>query len=53
MMARGVDRNGHFIHFAPPRSEFQPESLTLYDEIRDMQATVTMQGTRNDKGMYA
>ncbi|HBP60107.1 MAG TPA: phytanoyl-CoA dioxygenase [Alphaproteobacteria bacterium] len=53
MMARGVDRNGHFIHFAPPRSEFQPESLALYDEIRDMQATVTMQGTRNDKGMYA
>lgn len=53
MMARGVDRKGHFIHFAPPRAAFDAESLSLYDEIRTIQAAVTMKDTRNDTGLYA
>ena len=53
MMARGVDRKGHFIHFAPPRNNFDAKSLVLYDEIRSMQATVTMKDAKNEKGLYA
>ncbi|CAI8221088.1 MAG: Uncharacterised protein [SAR116 cluster bacterium] len=53
MMARGVDRKGHFIHFAPPRAAFDAESLSLYDEIRTTQAAVTMKDTKNDTGLYA
>lgn len=54
MLVRGADRIGNFIHYAPPRSLFSPESLALYDEIRSAQAGVMMRGTKGDsKGMYA
>lgn len=53
MLVRGADRPGHFINFAPPRGNFTPESLALYDEIRSAQSKVMMKGTRNAKGLYA
>ena len=53
MMARGVDRKGHFIYFAPPRAAFDAESLSLNDEIRTTQAAVTMKDTKNATGLDA
>ena len=53
MLARGADRSGNFINFAPPRVPFAPESLALYEEIRAAQAQATMKGTANAKGLYA
>tara|TARA_R110002094_G_scaffold127623_7_gene121453 strand:+ start:1272 stop:2144 length:873 start_codon:yes stop_codon:yes gene_type:complete len=53
MLARGADRHGHFINFAPPRSPFAPHALALYEEIRAAQAKALMAGTDNKKGLYA
>ena len=53
MMALGVDRKGHFIHFEQPRAAFDAESLSLYDEIRATQEAVTMKDTKNATGLYA
>ncbi len=46
MLARGVDRSGHFINYAPPTALFAPESLALYDEIRKDQAKALAAGAR-------
>ena len=53
MLVRGADRTGNFINYAPPRANFTPESLAIYDEIRKAQATATMAGTSNSRGLYA
>jgi hypothetical protein len=53
MLARGADRQRNFILYAPPTGNFTPESLALYDEIRSAQGKFLMQGTKNDKGLYA
>ncbi|MGC1486376.1 MAG: phytanoyl-CoA dioxygenase family protein [Albidovulum sp.] len=53
MLARGADRIGNFIHFAPPSANFTPTSLALYDEIRSAQAKFLMAGAANTKGLYA
>lgn len=53
ILARGADRAGNFINFAPPIAPFTPASLALYDEIRTAQAKATMAGTANNKGLYA
>ena len=53
MLARGADRTGNFINYAPPTANFTPGSLALYDEIRSAQSKILMQGTKNDKGLYA
>jgi ectoine hydroxylase-related dioxygenase (phytanoyl-CoA dioxygenase family) len=53
MIARGADRIGNFIHYAPPRENFSAESLALYAEIRSAQAKTLMRGTTNAKGLYA
>ncbi|MGX9351613.1 phytanoyl-CoA dioxygenase family protein [Shimia sp. W99] len=53
MLARGADRTGNFINYAPPRAPFSPESLALYEEIRSAQAQATMKGADNTKGLYA
>ncbi|MFK7940681.1 MAG: phytanoyl-CoA dioxygenase family protein [Roseovarius sp.] len=50
MLARGADRTGNFINFAPPEAAFSPQSLVLYDEIRKAQAQALMQGAKADKG---
>ena len=53
ILARGADRVNNFIHFAPPRSDFAPEALSLYEEIRAAQAKALMAGTSNTRGLYA
>ncbi len=53
MLARGADRVGNFINFAPPTANFTPASLALYEEIRSAQAKFLMKGTSNTKGLYA
>lgn len=47
MLARGVDRSGHFINYAPPTEPFAAASLALYDEIRADQAKALAEGARN------
>ena len=54
VLARGVDREGNFVHFMPPTTPFAPASLRLYDEIRRYQAQATMTGAKTDtRGMYS
>jgi len=50
MVARGADRIGNFINYAPPSQPFSPQSLVLYDEIRAAQAKALMQGADQSKG---
>lgn len=53
ILARGADRTGNFINFTPPRAPFAPESLALYDEIRQAQSAALMKGAKADtKGFY-
>ncbi len=53
MLARGADRIGNFIHYAPPEANFTPASLALYEEIRSAQGKFLMKGTKNNTGLYA
>lgn len=54
ILARGADRSGNFINFAPPSAPFSPASLALYDEIRQAQAQALMQNAAQDrKGFYS
>ncbi len=52
MMARGVDRSGHFIHYMPPTDNFSAHALALYEQIRVDQAKALAQGTKNDVSLY-
>lgn len=51
--ARGECMGGDFRTYAAPKQDFTPEALKLYDEIRDVQATVMMAGAENKSGIYA
>ncbi|MBR9653578.1 phytanoyl-CoA dioxygenase family protein [Thalassovita aquimarina] len=53
MLARGVDRTGNFLHFAPPTELFSPESLTLFDEIRAARAEALTEGADKTVGLYS
>lgn len=53
MLARGVDRAGSFIHFAPPAREFDPGALAVYDEIREAQRAALAQGATGNLNTYA
>ncbi|MEM6588310.1 MAG: phytanoyl-CoA dioxygenase family protein [Pseudomonadota bacterium] len=54
ILARGADRTGNFINFAPPTDPFTPASLALYDEIRDAQTAALMDGaTDKGQGLYS
>lgn len=53
MHARGEDRYGHFKPVPVPSALFSPESLALYDEIREQQAKVLMRGSTNSTEMYS
>jgi ectoine hydroxylase-related dioxygenase (phytanoyl-CoA dioxygenase family) len=46
MPARGRDTKGHFIHVPAPAADFAPQSLLLYEEIRQAQAKVMMRGAK-------
>lgn len=50
--ARGADRFGNFISFAPPRATFSPESLALYSEIRAAQNAALMSGAKRQRTGY-
>ena len=52
LMARGVDRDGAFIHFAPPARPFEPAALRLYEEIRQDQAAALTAGAAAGVGLY-
>lgn len=52
MLARGVDRHGHFKHFAPPTQPFSEESLALFDEIRTARAEALTEGAQKNVGLY-
>lgn len=53
MLARGVDRTGNFLHFAPPVGVFSPESLKLFDEIRTARAEALTIGATERVGLYS
>jgi len=52
MLARGVDRTGNFMHFAPPAVLFSKESLKLFDEIRAARAEALTEGASEAVGLY-
>ncbi len=52
MLVRGADHIGNFIHLAPPKANFAPETLYLYEEIRKAQAAALMKGSKDTKGLY-
>ena len=53
MLARGADRSRNFIHISPPKHNFDPASLALYEEIRMAQAHVMMKGAKGKTEIYA
>ena len=44
MLARGVDMQSNFIHYAAPASDFAPHSVRLYDQILAAQRTALTEG---------
>lgn len=46
MLARGVDRTQHFIHYAPPARIFDAPNLAFYEEMRAEQARVLAAGLK-------
>ncbi len=52
MLARGVDRSGHFINFAPPGRLFAPASLELHERMRADQAKAFAAGANERVGLY-
>ena len=53
ILARGSDRQGNFIHVAPPKGLFNATDLHLHEEIRVEQATAKMKNARAKKGHFA
>ena len=49
--ARGDCTSGALINYAPPSDDFSPESLKIYDKIRNVQAAVMMAGTKGKDGI--
>ncbi len=52
MLARGVDRHGQFVNFAPPGGLFSPASLELHEQIRVDQAKALAAGASEAVGLY-
>ena len=51
--ARGDCTQGNFKTYAPPTSDFAPDALETYDEIREVQTAVMMAGAKTNDGIYA
>ncbi len=51
MLVRGQDKARNLIHFDPPKADFDPASLALYDKIRAAQAKIMMRGAKTE-GIY-
>jgi len=52
MPARGVDTYGNFTHVPAPQSNFAPDALALYEDIRTAQAAIMMKGATGKTEMY-
>lgn len=52
MLVRGQDNEGNFILVTPPQAPFSADAMIQYDQIRDAQATATMDGVE-DKKFYS
>lgn len=53
ILARGADRQGNFIHVAPPKGLFNATDLQLHEEIRVAQAAAKMKNVKAKKGLFA
>ena len=55
MPARGTDDKGNFMHVPAPEANFTPESLALYEQIRQQQAQIMMRGAKSGgvDGLYS
>ncbi len=53
MVARGSDTSGRATMIPAPAANFEPEALALYEEIRQAQAKIMMDGAAANKGIYA
>ena len=53
MPARGEDRFGNFVHTPMPKSNFDAESLGIYDEIRAEQSKTMMKDATGKNEMYS
>lgn len=53
MLARGSDTSGHARLIPAPTANFEPGALALYEEIRQAQAKVLMDGASANTGLYA
>ena len=53
VLARGQDRFGNFSTFPPPRTDFAPDALERYEEIRVAQAKAMMSGAKKKGSLYA
>ena len=51
-LVRGEDRYGNFRHIPLATTEFSPEALRLYDEIRAARAQILMQGAQGRSEAY-
>ena len=52
MLVRGQIAGSRFIDYPPPASDFDPEALKRFDEIRAYQAKIKMAGAKATSGMY-
>ncbi len=52
ILARGADRQGNFINYAPPETPFSPASLAIYDEIRRAQSAALSSGAKQSVSLY-
>ena len=52
MLVRGQIAGSRFIDYPPPASDFDPEALKRFDEIRTYQAKIKMAGAKATSGMY-
>ena len=53
MLARGVDRERNWIHFAQPRTNFEPENLEFYEEVLAERAKALAEGADKTVAMYS
>ena len=52
MLVRGQDMHQGWINVAGPRRLFDPQDLTLYDEVLAAQSAVLAAGAEGDVSMY-
>ncbi|WP_299303471.1 phytanoyl-CoA dioxygenase family protein [uncultured Litoreibacter sp.] len=53
MLARGSDTSGRATLLPAPQANFEPAALALYEDVRQAQAKVMMDGAATNMGIYA